>query len=556
MAKKPVKPQAKKAVTNAKGPELPSELKNEADRMFQNGLADALGVTDGMPGLLCSPQISQVNTLFKNNRWYLISNMRQLLSEIYVEHGPVQNVVDVPVDDAFRGGVELSSKQIDEEQIQKLQAVMDRQGDLNVVAQSMKWNRLYGGAGVLIMTDQKPDTPFDMNLLRPDSPLEFRPVDMWELFFDIQNVDGYNTELQTSTMEFYNYYGKKVQKSRVMKMQGLVAPSFIRPRLRGWGFSILEAMVRSINQYLKATDLSFEVLDEFKLDVFRLKNLTNTLFQPAGEAKVRQRVQVANSQKNYQNAIVLDSEDEYDHKQLSFAGLAEAMDGIRAQLASDLRIPQTKLFGQSAAGFNSGEDDIEVYNAMVESQVRNKCKYEILRIAEIRCQQLFGMVPTDLAMKFKPLRVLSAEGEENVKTQKFNRLLAAKTSGEITTVEFREACNRDNLLSIQLDTANIDLLSGDDEDEATDIGEDKEEKKENSLFSKTSNSTEYDKKAFEADGGEGMYPAGRGPLFMDDFRFDDKAKYAQAKQASQACYGKYVWQFVVWKYKQLGGTLR
>ena len=50
-------------------------------------------------------------------------------------------------------------------------------------------------------------------------------------------------------------------------MKGLTAPSFLRPRLRGWGFSVVEKLVRSINQYIKATDLGFEVLDEFKLDV-------------------------------------------------------------------------------------------------------------------------------------------------------------------------------------------------------------------------------------------------------------------------------------------------
>ena len=36
------------------------------------------------------PQISQADTMFDNCRWYLISNLRQLLSQIYVEHGIVQ----------------------------------------------------------------------------------------------------------------------------------------------------------------------------------------------------------------------------------------------------------------------------------------------------------------------------------------------------------------------------------------------------------------------------------------------------------------------------------
>jgi hypothetical protein len=247
-----------------------------------------------------------------------------------------------------------------------------------------------------------------------------------------------------------------------MRLKGITAPSFIRPRLRGWGFSVVEALIRSINQYLKATDLSFEVLDEFKLDIFKVKNLVNTLLSPNGDQEVRKRVALANWQKNYQNAMVMDSEDDYVQKQLSFAGLAEAMGQIRMQVASDMRMPLTKLFGISATGFNSGEDDIEVYNSMVESQVRNKIKYIILRVCEIKCQKLFGFIPDDLSVAFKPLRVLSAEQEETVKTQKFTRLIQAKERGEINTLEFRDACNKGNLFDITLDTdvGTLDALGG------------------------------------------------------------------------------------------------
>lgn len=426
--------------------------------IIKNGLGEAIGFQDwGFTNTPNGVQLSQVDTLFKNNRWYLVSNMRQLLSELYVEHGLIQTIVDVPVDDGLRGGVEISSKQLDEDEIQELQVSLDRDDDLNTIGQALKWNRLFGGAGVLIMTDQDPKEPLRLEAITDQSPLEFRAVDMWELFWDKQNTEGYDPEIQTQNFEHYNYYAKMLHKSRVMRMKGLNAPSFIRPRLRGWGFSVVEHLVRSLNQYLKANDLSFEVLDEFKLDVFKIKNLTDTLLSPDGDAQVSRRVRMANYQKNYQNALVMDSEDDYDHKQLSFSGLADVMREIRMQIASDMRMPLTKVFGISAAGFNSGEDDIEVYNAMVESQVRNKAKYDILRVCEIKCQKIFGMIPDDLSIKFKPLRVLNGEQEEAVKTQKFTRLIQAKTAGEISRYEFRDACNRDQLLSIQLDTEQNEL---------------------------------------------------------------------------------------------------
>lgn len=418
-----------------------------------NGMAEAILGT----GIGFGTQLTQVSTLFDNNRNYMISNMRQLLSQMYVEHGLIQTIVDVPVDDALRGGVEIKSKQLDEEQIQELQTEIERQDDLVNLGQSLKWNRLFGGAGLLIISEQDPETPLQIDLIGESSKLEFRSVDMWELFYDKQNAEGYDSSLADEKFQFYNYYGVKIHKSRVLRMKGLTAPSFVRPRLRGWGFSVVESLVSSINQYLKAINLTFEVLDEFKLDIYKIKGLTNSLLQANGETKVRQRVALANTQKNFQNAITMDAEDDYMQKQLSFAGMAEVMAGIRMQVASELRMPLTKIFGISAGGFSSGEDDIENYNAMVESQIRGKSKYQIIQVIELRCQKMFGFVPDDLHIEFKPLRVLSSEQEENVKTQKFSRLLQAKQAGEMTTKEFKEACNKDKLLSIQLDTS-IDTI--------------------------------------------------------------------------------------------------
>jgi len=391
---------------------IEATVKNASTANVMNGLADIVNFNStGFPANQGSPfteQVSNVNTTFRNLRWYLVSNFRQFLSEAYVELGLVQTIVDVPVDDGLRGGIELKSKQLSEDQIAELLLSLDRDDDITTAAQAAKWNRLFGGAGILILTDQDPEIELDLDAIGPDTPLEFRAVDMWELFWDKQNTEGYDPAIQSEDFEFYNYYGEQVHKSRVMRLKGITAPSFIRPRLRGWGFSVVETIIRSINQYLKATDLAFEVLDEFKIDVFKIKNLVNTLLSPNGNQKIKERTQLANYQKNYQNALVMDSEDDWDHKQLSFAGLGDAMKEIRMQVASDMRMPLTKLFGISAAGFNSGEDDIEVYNAMVESQVRNKLKYDLLRMCEIKCQKLFGMVPEDLSISFKPLRVLSA----------------------------------------------------------------------------------------------------------------------------------------------------
>jgi hypothetical protein len=123
---------------------------------------------------------------------------------------------------------------------------------------------------------------------------------------------------------------------------------------------------------------------------------------------------------------------------------------IRMQIAADLRMPLTKLFGMSAAGFNSGEDDIENYNAMIETEIRSKARPELLKVVEICCAMWYGYVPEVLRIEFAPLRVLSAEQEEAIKTSKLQRVISAVQMGVMTPMEAKQAINKDMLLPVSI----------------------------------------------------------------------------------------------------------
>lgn len=398
-----------------------------------------------------STQVSQADTLFKNNRWYLVSNIRQVLSELYAEHGIVQTLVDLPVDDAFRGGLEIICDELDQDDLEELNYNMERDGVLEQYIQAKKWTRLFGGGALLIINDEDPKTPFEVKNVKQGDKIVFKPVDMWELYYGITNVEGLSDPGEINkNPDFYNYYGKQVHHTRVMRMEGKQAPSLIRPKLRGWGMSELEPVVRSYNQYLKSVNLAFEVLDEFKVDIYGIEGFNTALMSPNGSEKVTRRVQMANMLKNYQNALVMDNKDKFESKQISFTGLAETMREIRMQIAADLRMPITKLFGMSASGFNSGEDDIENYNAMIETEIRSKSRKDLLKLIEICCAMWFGYVPETMKIDFAPLRVLSAEQEENIKGAKLQRVITAMQAGVMTAIEAKQAINKEMLLPVSV----------------------------------------------------------------------------------------------------------
>lgn len=403
-----------------------------------------------------APQNSRLDTMFINTRWALISNFRSILSEAYAEYGIVQTLVDQPVADAFRTGYVVKSDQIDDGQKRQLYYYLEMNRINEVIMEACNWARLFGGGGIIVNTDQNPSTPLDYSKITKDSRLEFIAADVWELYTD---VPMWNPWENIDDAKHYNYYGLRLDRTRVLPIMGKKAPSFIRNRLRGWGMSELERVVRSINSYLKNQDLIFELLDEAKVDVYQLNGFNTAMLTAQGTRVAEKRVQTANTLKSYLNALVLDTTDKYDQKQLSFNGLSEILNQIRQGVAADLKMPLTKLFGVSAAGFNSGEDDIENYNSMIESEVRSKVKPIVITVLGIICQKLFGFVPDDMTVEFKSLRILSAEQEENMKNSKFNRLIEAVANGLATPKQFMIGCNNDDLLPITYTQEDVEMAS-------------------------------------------------------------------------------------------------
>jgi hypothetical protein len=110
-----------------------------------------------------------------------------------------------------------------------------------------------------------------------------------------------------------------------------------------------------------------------------------------------------------------------------------------------------KLFGLSAAGFSSGEDDIENYNAMVESDIRSKCKAGLIKILNIACQKVLGHIPENITFDFHPLRIMTNQQESMVKTDALNRITTAVNSGLCTSEKAVELINSEKIFSIDLE---------------------------------------------------------------------------------------------------------
>jgi hypothetical protein len=158
-------------------------------------------------------------------------------------------------------------------------------------------------------------------------------------------------------------------------------------------------------------------------------------------------VALGNRLKNYQNALAMDSEDDWAQKQITWSGLAEIWNELRLNLSSALKIPMNKLFGQSATGFGGGEDAIENYNSIVE-QIRIDAEPVVTEVVDLRCQQLFGYVP-EYSIAWAPLKILDGLEAEQVKASQQKRTLDLFQQRLVTGMEASRILKDDKLLLIE-----------------------------------------------------------------------------------------------------------
>ncbi len=384
-------------------------------------------------------ELNNFDSIIFNTGYNIITVQYMALGYLYKSEGIVQAAIDMPVQDGFRGGLELFSltDQMDKEDIKALQDDLESTSFYKTIKTAMNWARLYGGGALIIENGENPKKPLTAQNLA-NRPLKLIACHRWEL----------TSPQRYPTSGFYTFYGQMIHQSRVLTLSGKEAPYPINIILQGWGMSEVEHIVQPLNIFLRTQNVVYDLLKEAKVDIFRFKNFAAQLSSSKGTQQMLARLNITNRAKSTNNALVMDVDDEYVQKQITYSGLAEIWKENRIGLSCNLRIPMTKLFGISAAGFASGEDDIENYCGMVESDVREESKPILRQLLQMKCLSLFGDVH-DLQFKFFPMRTMTAVEEETVKTSKHARWMALAGPGYLTPEELMGMEQKEGLVPIE-----------------------------------------------------------------------------------------------------------
>jgi phage-related protein (TIGR01555 family) len=411
----------------------------KAPRMRRNSVANYWSGY-GLPGGQ-GTNLTSFEPMSNNIQFAPLTLQWLTLMYAYTTFGILQRAIDVPVYDAFRGGLDIESDEMDYHDIEDINEAIEEQGVLEAIRDGNIWARLFGG-GALIFNSDGEDyrSPLNMDTIgRNGAPIEIYDASRWEL----------GCESRIPVSGYYDFYGLKVHASRVMTISGKRAPFLIRDQLAGWGLSEIQRMSEDFNGYVRTKNAKFELMLEAKVDVFKIHGYKSQLASPMASQLTQRRIALINRFKSFNNAMILDKEDDYEQKQVGFAGIAEMAKENRMDIAESMQMPQSKIWGIGSTGLSSGEDDLETYNSSVESNIREPNKPRVRRVLKMITRATKG---GDLSFrfKFKPLRVLSSVDQEVVKKSTTDRILANLNSGLITPRQAIEWQQKEGMIPIRI----------------------------------------------------------------------------------------------------------
>lgn len=305
-----------------------------------------------------------------------------------------RKVVDIPAFDMIREGRNWQAKN---EQIEKLEATEARVQLWPKLAKALKMARLYGGSAIILGTgDQNLMQPLDLNGIGADGLKFIHVASRHEITAGQINRDAASPgwgEPVDYTMTSNTGGGLKLHPSRVIPFIGAEVPD-LAMTTGGWGDSVLQALDEAIKNAGVAAGGIAQLLQEAKVDVFKIPNFMANVGDAAYRQKVIERVALAQQAKSITNGLLMDSEEDYQQKQISFAQLPEVLRLYLQIAAGAADIPATRLLGQSPDGMNAtGEGDLRNYYDRLAAEQEVYLRPRLERLDEVLIRSALGSRP-------------------------------------------------------------------------------------------------------------------------------------------------------------------
>ena len=339
----------------------------------------------------------------------------QTINALYRSHWIVRRIIDVVPEDMIKNGYHILT-QLSPDQIKKIVRCDRTTRTSRRILEGLKWGRLYGGAGALIMIEgheNQLDQPLDYDTVMPGSYKGLLVLDRWsgltpedKLVEDISDPEFGMPEYYTVSSDALTV-GIRVHHSRIIRFMGRPLPYLEQLAETYWGASELEHV---FDELRKRDNVSWNIaMLTFmaNLRVMKMDGMSQVLAVGSEQAQMQlyNTIQGMNAMMNNNSIQVLGENDTYETHQYTFGGIGETYDRFMMDVAGAAETPVTKLFGRSPAGMNAtGESDMQNYYDTIEEKQEAELRPVYDKILPIMFISTLGGIPDDWDYEFNPIR--------------------------------------------------------------------------------------------------------------------------------------------------------
>ncbi|RIV79563.1 phage portal protein [Pelagerythrobacter aerophilus] len=330
--------------------------------------------------------------------WFQQMDPTQLLAA-YRSSWLISKIVDLPAQDMVR---EWREWEAEDDQIKAIEAEEERLGLNSAILTALVFGRLGGGA-VLLGTNAA-------DLSQPVRPGE-KLVYVKALYKHRLTPGEIDYDPASDTFDEPQYFtlsgqrgSDRIHPSRLLIFRGERVPDMLggQPANDWWGDAVIDRVDRAVKDAQRVSEGFADLVEEAKLDIYRIAGMTDRLLQPGGDDAMRKRFEATALGKSNYRGIFLDKEDEWDQRQLTWAGMPDMVRAYLSIVAGAADIPATRLLGKSPDGMNStGESDEKNYRSMIATRQNMDLRPQLAKLDAIMLPGL-GL-PADLYWKFSPL---------------------------------------------------------------------------------------------------------------------------------------------------------
>lgn len=317
--------------------------------------------------------------------------------------GLVKKIINKPTDDALRAGIDIRHKRAED-----LQDAL-RQDDFDfwcMASKGMKLADAQGGSVTLLdVNDGQSDLtqPVNEDRIKWVRAWFQEPIHAWyarPLTYSAEYVsDVYH-------VQFSNGESVDIHKSRMLVFDGIYAGPWNKYQNWGWAESILDIIYEPLRNFESDHGASSTLVKDFSQAVIKLAGFDGQTRanSSAAVAGAKERLKAMEILRSVVNAIVLDSNEDFQRYSTTVTGLADLIEIGKSYLATVTDIPRTVLFGEpppASIGGNAGSSQRQDWHDTVSDRQEQRLRSQVAKALRYKGREIGIKDP--IPFEFKPL---------------------------------------------------------------------------------------------------------------------------------------------------------